>query len=100
MELAFQVLENRYPMAPICRGEDFRLRRSGIGGYGSVWKTTARGFSRSLTKSVRTLFRGEEEKSEVHLDWAFICRVIAEKHGGNLQIKNREGGGAKITVNF
>lgn len=103
MELAFQVLENlvsngaRYAREKVfvtCGVQNRRLR--------ICVADDGPGFSReALQKAHEPFFRGEEEKSEVHFGLGlYICRVIAEKHGGNLRIKNREGGGAEIIVNF
>lgn len=58
-----------------------------------------------LSKSIKIatdLFYTTEKKSEgEHFGLGLnICKILCQRHGGNILLKNKEGSGACITVTF
>ena len=61
-----------------------------------------KGFSEKDLKVATDPFYTTEKKSEgEHFGLGLnICKILCQRHGGNIVLENRKGGGACITVTF
>lgn len=60
------------------------------------------GFSQeALQSATKPFFRDKKEPDKVHVGLGLnICKVICEKHGGQLVINNTSNGGAEVSATF
>ena len=61
-----------------------------------------RGFQeKELVSAAKPYFSGEQTEKTYHFGLGlYICQAICEKHGGGLELKNAEDGGAVVTARF
>lgn len=54
----------------------------------------------SLSRVLEPYFSGENNRAEHFGLGLYICRLLCRQHGGYLQVRNREGGGAEVVAYF
>ncbi len=61
-----------------------------------------KGFTDEDLKQVtKPYYRNKADTGELHFGLGlYICKILCEKHGGNINIENDKNGGAKVTASF
>lgn len=103
LEIVLQVSENLLSNAVRYAKESVKMvcRKKGPMLSVSVYDD-GKGFSEKDLKVATDPFYTTEKKSEgEHFGLGLnICKILCQRHGGNIVLENRKGGGACITVTF